>query len=77
MRVLGEQSEDHPNGDRDIVLVAFRGILEHKGFAHSRENQVTYRTITLTTHTASRKFLCGTERAWVGHLWWGQGLGRS
>lgn len=44
---------NHSNGDRDIVLVAFSGILEHRGFAHPRENQVTYRTITLTTHTAS------------------------
>lgn len=51
--VLGGWSVDHPNGDRDTVLVAFSGVLEHVCFAHPRENQVTYRKITLTRYIAS------------------------
>lgn len=75
-RVLGEQSVDHPNGDRDIVLVAFSGILntcvlltQGKIKRHTEELHCP----DIQCHESS---CVNTAKARVGHLWCIQGLGR-
>lgn len=64
-RVLEEQSADHPNGD--IVLVAFSGILEHRSFAHARENQVTYRKLH-QPHIQHHESSCVIQRRLGWHV---------